>query len=104
MEYRTDNLILRPVTEEDLAEQLTQMQSNISKQVKKDVREEVNIENRSVSTNETRTNENVSSQIQDYDIERMIENGVKREMSAISNEVMNKIERQMRNEKMRRGY
>ena len=92
------------ITEEDLAEQLTQMQSNISKQVKKDVREEVHIENRSVSTNETRTNENVSSQIQDYDIERMIENGVKREMSAISNEVMNKIERQMRNEKMRRGY
>nr|MCR5403080.1 hypothetical protein [Butyrivibrio sp.] len=55
--------------------------------------------NRVVQTTDTQKN-NISA----YDIERMIEHGVKSQMNTISNQVIGKLERQMRNEKTRRGY
>ena len=36
--------------------------------------------------------------------QQMIDSGMKKQMQTISNQVLTKIEKQMRNEKMRRGY
>ena len=96
---RTDYL-----SEEELNEQINQLQSNISRQIKKQENIESVIENRVDTVRQIQTSQTNTTQISSYDIERMIEDGVKSQMNTISNQVMNKLERQMRNEKIRRGY
>ncbi len=92
------------LTTEELNEQLNQMQNNISRQMNKTVQSDVVTENKVVNTTQVVTNETQKNQLSRRDIEQLIDNGVRSQMSTISNQVMNKIERQMRNEKMRRGY
>lgn len=92
------------LTTEELNEQLEMMEHNISRQLKKQVKSDVITENHVTNATEIRSNETQSRQLRTRDIEQMIENGIKSSMNSISNQVMTKIERQMRNEKMRRGY
>ena len=92
------------LTTEELSEQLNMMQSNLNKQMNKTVQNEVVTENRVVHQTQVVQNETQQTQLRRRDIEQLIENGVKSQMSTISNQVMNKIERQMKNDKMRRGF
>ncbi len=92
------------LTTEELGEQLNMMQSNLNKQMNKTVQNEVVTENRVVHQTQVVQNETQQTQLRRRDIEQLIENGVKSQMSTISNQVMNKIERQMKNDKMRRGF
>ncbi len=92
------------LTMEDINEQLNMMQHNISKQINKTTEQAQVTENKVTRATEVVQNETQINQLRRRDIEMMIENGVKSQMGTISNQVMNKIERQMRNEKMRRGY
>ena len=92
------------LTTEELNEQLNMMQSNLNKQMNKTVQNEVVTENRVVHQTQVVQNETQQTQLRRRDIEQLIENGVKSQMSTISNQVMNKIERQMKNDKMRRGF
>ncbi|MCR5402663.1 MAG: hypothetical protein K6E91_02455 [Butyrivibrio sp.] len=92
------------LTVEELNEQLEEMQHSISKQIKKVEMADVVTENRTTNVTQVTSNDNVRQQLRTRDIEQMIENGIKSQMNTISNQVMGKIERQMKNEKMRRGY
>ncbi|WP_029322092.1 hypothetical protein [Butyrivibrio sp. AE3004] len=89
---------------EEINEQLSELKNNISRQVKSEIRNETVSENNVTNRRQVVTTETSSSSISSSDIQKMIENGVKREMNTISNQVINKLERQMRNEKVRRGY
>ncbi len=92
------------LTTEELNEQLDLMQSNISRQINRTVDSTVVTENHVRNSTQVVTNENVTNTLSRRDIEQLVENGVKSRMNTLSNQVMNKIEKQMRNEKMRRGY
>ena len=92
------------LTTEELNDQISQLQNNISRQINKEIRTEQITENNVINQSVTTTNETTKKQISSYDIEKMIENGVKQQMNTISNQVIGKLERQMRNEKARRGY
>ena len=92
------------LTTEELNEQLDLMQSNISRQINRTVDSSVVTENHVRNSTQVVTNENVTNTLSRRDIEQLVENGVKSRMNTLSNQVMNKIEKQMRNEKMRRGY
>ncbi len=92
------------LTTEELNEQLSMMQTNLNRQLNKTVTSEVVTENRVVNQTQVVQNETRQTQLKRSDIEQLIENGVKSQMGNISNQVMNKIERQMRNEKIRRGF
>lgn len=96
---RTDSL-----SEEELNEQISELKSSITKQIKSQENIESITENRVNTQKQVQTTETTNTQISSYDIERMIEDGVKSQMNTISNQVINKLERQMRNEKIRRGY
>ncbi|MBQ9590467.1 MAG: hypothetical protein IJR29_09810 [Butyrivibrio sp.] len=92
------------LTTEELNDQISQLQNSISRQINKEIRTEQITENNIINQNVTTSNETIKKQISSYDIEKMIENGVKQQMNTISNQVIGKLERQMRNEKARRGY
>ncbi len=92
------------LTTEELDEQISELQNNISKQINKEIRSESVTEDRVINKQEVITNQTTSNNISAFDIQKLIESGVKREMNTISNQVINKLERQMRNEKARRGY
>ncbi|WP_155830726.1 hypothetical protein [Butyrivibrio sp. AE3009] len=92
------------LTSDEINEQLQLMQHNISKQIKEDVKSDVITSNNYINSREVITNSNVSEQLNAVNIQRMIDSKIQSEMNTISNRVMNKIERQMRNEKARRGY
>ena len=92
------------LTTEELNDQISQLQNSISRQINKEIRTEQITENNIINHNVTTSNETIKKQISSYDIEKMIENGVKQQMNTISNQVIGKLERQMRNEKARRGY
>ena len=92
------------LTSEEINEQLQMMQHNISKQIKEDVTSEVITTNSHTSNTQFVSNDNVVSQINEVSLQRMIDSKIQQEMSTISTQVMGRIERQMRNEKIRRGY
>ncbi len=92
------------LTTEELNEQLNMMQNNIQRQMNKTVQSDVVTENRVVHETQVVTNESRQNELRRRDIEQLIENGVKSQMSTLSNKVINRIERTMKNEKMRRGY
>ena len=92
------------LTVEDLNEQLSSMETNLQKQIKKDVETQVVTENHVTHQTEIRTNDTKVSHLTARDVEQLVENGVKSQMNTISNQVLTRIEKQMRNEKMRRGY
>ena len=80
------------------------MQRNLKKQIKEEVSSDVVTENRYLNAKEVRKVDNTTSEFSQVNIQRMIDNTVRAEMNTISNQVINKLERQMRNEKVRRGY
>ena len=92
------------LTSEELNEQLNMMETNLQKQIKKDIDTQVVTENHVTHQTEIRTTDNQVRHLSARDVEQLVENGVQSRMNTISNQVLNKLERQMRNEKMRRGY
>jgi hypothetical protein len=92
------------LTAEELNEQLNLMENNIQKQIKKDIDTQVVTENHVTHQTEVRTSDTNVKHLTARDVEQLVENGVKSQMNTISNQVLTKLERQMRNEKMRRGY
>lgn len=93
------------MTGEELEETIREMQDSLSKQISKRT-QELSVQ---TTTDTTRTvvheNANVQTQVVDQpDINRLIQNGVQSQINAISDQVFRKLERQMRNEKARRGY
>ncbi len=92
------------LTAEELDEQISQLQNNISKQINKEVQTTVINEEHVTTNRQVQTTSTNRSQLSAYDIEKMIERGVQSQMNTISNQVIGKLERQMRNEKTRRGY
>ena len=94
----------RSLSMEDLNEQLEIMQKNISRQIGKTTESSALIENHTTKTTEVITGDTQVNRLKARDIEQLIENGVRSKMATISDQVMNRIEKQMRNEKMRRGY
>ena len=92
------------LTTEELNEQLNAMESNIQRQINKTVETTVVNETKLTQENLVRTNNVKEVSLTARDIEKLVENQVKSRMNTISNQVINKLEKQMKNEKMRRGY
>ena len=92
------------LSSDELNEQLEMMRHNLTRQIKEEVKSDVVTESHNVNAKEVVTTDNTTQQISQVNIQRMIDNTVRSEMNTISNQVMSKIERQMRNEKIRRGY
>ncbi len=92
------------ISSEELSEQMAELRHNITRQISTELHNEAISEEHVTNRRQIQTTETTNNQISAVDIERMIESGVKREMNTISNQVINKLERQMRNEKVRRGY
>ena len=92
------------ITAEELNEQLDLMEKSFSRHINKNVETEVVTNNRTEHITEVRTNESEVNQLSARDVQQMITSEMRSQMQAISNQVIGKIERQMKNEKMRRGY
>ena len=92
------------LTSEELNDQISLLENNISRKIDKEVRTETQTETNIINNRTIETNQTINRELTTYDIEKMIENGVKSQMGTISNQVIGKLERQMRNEKIRRGY
>lgn len=92
------------LSREEINEQLDIIQKNLFRQINKATEQAVATENRTVKTTEIKNYDTQVNRLSNRDIERLIENGVQSRMASLSNRVMNKIEKQMKNEKMRRGY
>lgn len=92
------------LSSDEINEQLELMSHNLKKQIKDEVRSDTITENHLVNAKEVVTSDNSMQQISQVNIQRMIDSTVRSEMNAISNQVLSKLERQMRNEKIRRGY
>ncbi len=92
------------ISSEELEEQLIEMSRTLSQKLKQDVVSEIVTEQKSTTVREVRTSDTQEDRLMEADIRRMIESGVRSQMNAISNEVLGKLEKQMNNEKRRRGY
>ena len=92
------------LTQEELNDQISLLENNITKKIDREVKTETITEQNVINNRTIETNETINSGLTTYDIEKMIESGVKSQMGTISNKVIGKLERQMRNEKIRRGY
>ena len=104
MPVETVHRLNETLTAEDITEQLNTMESNIKKNIKKEVETQIIEENHVTNTTQVVTNETQVEHLTARDVQQLVENGVKSQMNTLSSQVMTKIERQMRNEKMRRGY
>lgn len=104
MPVETVHRLNETLTAEDITEQLNTMKSNIKKNIKKEVETQIIEENHVTNTTQVVTNETQVNHLTARDVQQLVENGVKSQMNTLSSQVMTKIERQMRNEKMRRGY
>ncbi|MBO4457638.1 MAG: hypothetical protein J5802_07955 [Butyrivibrio sp.] len=89
---------------EEITEQLDIIQKNLAKQINKTSEHSALTENHISKTTEIINNETQVNRLSRRDIEQLIENGVQSRITSLSNRVMKKIEKQMKNEKMRRGY
>lgn len=92
------------ITAEELGEQLDIMEKNFSKHINKTVETSSVTNQTTTHTTEVKTNESQVNHLTARDVQVMIDNNMKSQMQAISNQVLGKLERQMKNEKMRRGY
>ncbi len=104
MPVETVHRLNETLTAEDITEQLNTMESNIKKNIKKDVETQIIEENHVTNKTSVVTNETGVNHLTARDVQTLVENGLKSHMTTISNQVINKLERQMKNEKMRRGY
>ncbi|MBE5826553.1 MAG: hypothetical protein E7307_07940 [Butyrivibrio sp.] len=92
------------LTTEELNEQLSEMETNLQKQINKTVQTTTVTENHVINHTDVETTNTRQVSLSARDVEQLVENEVKSKMNSLTGQVMNKIERQMRNEKMRRGY
>lgn len=92
------------ITEEELEEQLSVLMQDVSKQIKMQTSSDTVTEHNVVNNRQVINTETVNQTLNERQIRQMIDAGVKAQMSAISNQVFKKMESQMRNEKIRRGY
>ncbi len=104
MPVETVHRLNETLTAEDITEQLNTMESNIKKNIKKDVETQIIEENHVTNKTSVVTGETEVNHLTARDVQTLVENGLKSHMTTISNQVINKLERQMKNEKMRRGY
>ncbi|MCR5626478.1 MAG: hypothetical protein K6F99_04075 [Lachnospiraceae bacterium] len=92
------------VSSEEVLEAMENYQRNIRRQMKEEIKDEIVTENRTATNrvvNEINTVQNYDTNL---DIQGLIADGVRREIGSISDQVYNRIERQMMNEKSRRGF
>lgn len=90
------------LTQEEIAETFEELRKNTEKKVQETTESNLQIQ----KTQQTVVTQQTTQQVHqrtDREIEEMIENGVRRQMGTISNEVMTRIERRLQNEKSRRG-
>ena len=92
------------LTTEELNEQLSEMETNLQKQINRTVQTQSVTENHVVNQTSVETTNTRQVSLSARDVEQLVENEIKSKMNSLTGQVMNKIERQMRNEKMRRGY
>ena len=92
------------LTQEELEEHLDIMHQDLTRRISEetvhDTVTQTNTTRESTVINNTETVRNIDER----QIRQMIDEGVKSQVSAISNQVFRKLETQMRNEKVRRGY
>ncbi|MBO4900812.1 MAG: hypothetical protein J5509_11045 [Lachnospiraceae bacterium] len=92
------------ITEEDLEEQINILMQDVSRQIRNQRESETITEHNTSTTRQVINNETVNQTVNERQIRQMIDAGVKAQMSAISNQVARRMETQLRNEKIRRGY
>ncbi len=92
------------ISEEEIAEQLQILRQDMSRQIRHEVSQESVIESRSSRTTQVVNQVSEQQTLNERQIRQMIDAGIKDQVSTISNQVFRKLETQMRNEKIRRGY
>jgi len=100
----TIHKVTESLSQEEIEEQLSLMHQDLSRQINSET-----VHDTVTQTNTTRehTVVNNSETVRNIDerrIRQMIDEGVRSQVSTISNQVFRKLETQMRNEKIRRGY
>lgn len=96
---RTESL-----SQEELEEQLNLMHQDLTRQIKNETSHDTVTQTNTTTQHTIVNNEQYIRNIDERQIQQMIDTGVKSQISAISNQVFRKLETQMRNEKIRRGY
>jgi hypothetical protein len=96
---RTESL-----SQEEIEEQLNLMHQDLTRQIRSETSHDTVTETNTTSSHVIVNNEQSVRNIDERQIRQMIDTGVKSQISAISNQVFRKLETQMRNEKIRRGY
>ena len=96
---RTESL-----SQEEIEEQLNLMHQDLTRQIRSETSHDTVTETNTTSSHVIVNNQQSVRNIDERQIRQMIDSGVKSQISAISNQVFRKLETQMRNEKIRRGY
>jgi hypothetical protein len=100
----TIHKVTETLSEEELEEQLNVMRQDLTRQIRTESSSDVVTQTHTNSTQTIVNNEQTTQTVDNRMIQQMINEGVRNQVSAISNQVFRKLESQMRNEKIRRGY
>ena len=100
----TIHKVTETLSEEELEEQLNVMRQDLTRQIRTESSSDVVTQTQTNSTQTIVNNEQTTQTVDNRMIQQMINEGVRNQVSAISNQVFRKLESQMRNEKIRRGY
>ena len=92
------------LSQEEIEETLNLMHQDLTRQIRSETSHDTVTETNTTSSHVIVNNEQFVKNIDERQIRQMIDTGVKSQISAISNQVFRKLETQMRNEKIRRGY
>ena len=92
------------LSQEEIEETLNLMHQDLTRQIRSETSHDTVTETNTTSSHMIVNNEQFVKNIDERQIRQMIDTGVKSQISAISNQVFRKLETQMRNEKIRRGY
>ncbi|MCR5594699.1 MAG: hypothetical protein K6G12_02520 [Lachnospiraceae bacterium] len=92
------------LSQEEVEEQLSNMYTDLSHKIETVTSQDTVNERHTTNTQTVISHDTVNQGMSEYEIRKMIDAGVKNQVSAISNQVFRKLENQMRNEKIRRGY
>ncbi|MCR4909359.1 MAG: hypothetical protein K5985_11070 [Lachnospiraceae bacterium] len=99
-------LVLRrneSITTEELEETLAQYRAERSRRVEDNIEEAETVDNRSEVHRTVTESRNVMTEQDLNEIQDMVNRGLKSQMGAISEEVLHRLERRLKNEKSRRG-
>ncbi len=91
------------LTQEELEEHLDQIHQDLSRQIQNETVHESITQNNTTRQSTIINNTETVRNLDERQIRQMINEGVRSQVSAISNQVFKKLETQMRNEKIRRG-